>query len=86
MYGWLFFPRQVVRKMVSEKLRTLEESYNEKIIPDLEGKIANLENENRCLQEHAKKLQEMLTKLVAEYQKQQQVRRILDAVQYTTCS
>ena len=67
--------------MVSEKMRKLEESYNEKIIPGLEGKIANLENENRCLQEHAKKLQEMLTKVVTEYQKQQQVRRMLFVVQ-----
>ncbi len=67
------FLRQVLRKMVNEKIKQLEESYNEKtiIIPDLEKKITTLENENRYLQEHAKRLQEMLTKIATEYQKQQ---------------
>ena len=60
--------------MVNEKLKQLEETYNSTIIPELEKKITNLESDNQYLQEHAKKLQENLTRVFAENQNLQQVR------------
>ena len=67
----LFFSCQVLRKMINEKIKQLEDNYNEIVIPNLEKKIKSLESENNYLHEHAKRLQEMLTKLAIEHQKQQ---------------
>lgn len=78
-------PLQVVRKLVTEKSKQLEEKYNETIIPELAKKISLLESENRFLQEHAKKLQEQLGKIVKEYQKREQVCKKLFVAKDTEC-
>jgi regulator of replication initiation timing len=57
--------------MINEKVKQLEDNFNETIIPNLQKKITTLESENSYLHEHAKKLQEMLTNLAIEYKKQQ---------------
>ena len=62
-----------MKDLINERMKKLEESYIENVIPTLEKKIADLESENKCLEERAVQLQKNLQNVVAEYRKQMQV-------------
>ena len=62
-----------MKRLINEKMKKLEESYTENIIPNLEKKISHLEKENKYFEERARLLQKNLTTLLDEYRKQLQV-------------